>query len=76
LEVLPRCSFALDGQEAIDKIKNQVRGRLKDGHLSNTIRPVSLLLLDLQMPKKNGIEVFKEVKEFFKQLNNMAEEDV
>ena len=40
------------------------------------IRPVSLLLLDLQMPKKNGIEVFKEVREFFKQINNMAEDDV
>jgi hypothetical protein len=28
------------------------------------------------MPKKNGIDVFKEVKEFFKQLNNLAEDDI
>ena len=28
------------------------------------------------MPKKNGIEVFKEVKEFYKQVNMMADDNV
>ena len=31
-----------------------------------TIKPVSVLLLDFQMPIKNGIQVVEEVKNYYK----------
>ena len=41
--------FAMDGEEAISKLKNLV------------IKP-ALILLDCQMPRKNGFEVLEEMK--------------
>ena len=41
--------FAIDGEEAISKLKNL------------TIKP-SLILLDIQIPRKNGFEVMEEIK--------------
>ena len=40
-------AFATNGEEAIDYIKNN---------------PVDLLILDIKMPKLNGLEVLKDVK--------------
>jgi len=43
-----------DGEEAIDYLKRQ--GKHTDA------KPVGLLLLDINMPRKNGFEVLHEVK--------------
>lgn len=43
-----------DGEQAIDFLS-------KRGKFSDAIRP-HLILLDLNLPKKNGIEVLKEIK--------------
>jgi CheY-like chemotaxis protein len=43
-----------DGEQAVDFI-------YKRGKFTNAKRP-SLILLDLNLPKKNGIEVLKEIK--------------
>ncbi len=44
-----------DGEEAIDFLK-------KKGDFSNVCSP-NLILLDLNLPKKNGFEVLKEIKQ-------------
>ena len=33
---------------------------------SGTLQPVSLMILDFQMPFKNGIQVVQELREFYK----------
>jgi two-component system response regulator len=43
-----------DGEQAVDFL-------LKRGKFTEAIRP-NLILLDLNLPKKNGIEVLKEIK--------------
>jgi len=48
-------SVVRDGQEAIDFLKKQ-------GNYSNRTLP-DLLLLDINLPKKSGIEVLKFIKE-------------
>ncbi|MGD9200173.1 MAG: response regulator [Chitinispirillia bacterium] len=47
-------SVATDGSEAINFLRNK-------GQYKNTIKP-DLILLDLNLPKVNGIEVLKEIK--------------
>jgi CheY-like chemotaxis protein len=66
LGAIHRCCFASDGQQAIDIIKAKVRERFAAPINANIpLRPVSLLLLDFQMPQKNGIQVLTEVKQFY-----------
>lgn len=43
-----------DGEQAVDFL-------FKRGKFSDSVRP-NLILLDLNLPKKNGIEVLKEIK--------------
>jgi CheY-like chemotaxis protein len=40
------------------------------------VKPISIILLDLQMPRKSGIQVMTETKEFFRNLNNLADDGV
>lgn len=40
------------------------------------MKPISIILLDLQMPRKNGIQVITETKQFFRNLNNLADDGV
>ena len=37
---------------------------------------MSLILLDLQMPRKSGIQVLTEISDFYKQLNIMQDDGV
>ena len=53
-----------------------VRKKMQESLVLKTFRPVSLLLLDIQMPKKSGIQVITEMKRFFKNVNNMADDGV
>ena len=40
-------------------------------NLGDVIRPVDFMLLDFQMPKKNGIQVLMEVRELFVTKNKV-----
>lgn len=47
-------NIAVDGVEALAYLR-------REGKYSNAIKP-NLIILDLNLPKKNGIEVVKEIK--------------
>src|SRR5438128_2050081 len=53
-QVAIELSVAYDGEEALDFLK-------RNGEYADSVRP-DLILLDLNIPKKNGIEVLEEIK--------------
>ena len=56
----------------INAVKNHVKMTIQNtivGFEKVTLRPISLMLLDFQMPLKNGIEVVKEVRDFYDRMN-------
>ncbi len=55
-DVLEYTSFATNGQEAIDCAKAVIQKAIK-GRFAGRVKPISMMLLDLQMPIKNGIRV-------------------
>ncbi len=54
-KVLANLNVAMDGSEAMDYL-------LKRGKFAEAIRP-DLIILDLNLPKKDGRQVLKEIKE-------------
>ena len=38
------------------------------------VRPIALMLLDLQMPRKNGIQVVKAIKDKYSQLKQQLQQ--
>ena len=57
-----KSAFCIDGQDTIDQVV-----RILGECPAENLRPITLMLLDLQMPKKNGIQVVTEVRELYKQ---------
>ena len=54
LGILENCDFCVNGQIAIDRAKSLIDEASERGDLN---RPICLMLLDMQMPKKNGQQV-------------------
>ena len=55
---LQNSEFFINGQEVIDRVRDivaQIQSERKT--LTEPIQPLEVLLLDFQMPYKNGIEV-------------------
>ena len=60
---ISNAEFYINGQQVIDRVKD-VLG------LPNLLqRPIHSLLLDFQMPFKNGIQVVKEIKKIYEEVN-------
>ena len=57
--------FAINGQEAIDKVKQIIKDKIQEALLKSTLdwgtkvvlKPITGMMLDLNLPKKNGIQV-------------------
>ena len=70
LGILEYCDFYTDGQLAIDKAKSLVDDALDTGE---TDWPICLMLLDMQMPQKDGMQVVEEVRNYY-QLQSLKRE--
>ena len=61
VELFVGSEFYINGQQVIDRVKVVVEDTLRDAKRF-PVRPISALILDFQMPHKNGLEVVLEVK--------------
>lgn len=57
LSLIEKTHFCMDGQEAIQSVENLLK-RPPPG----VERPISIMLLDYQMPKKSGLDVVHAVR--------------
>lgn len=63
-----RCTFCVNGQEAIESATKVIMSKLNKVQdefcLSQRtyVRPIEVMLLDMQMPLKNGIQVVHEMR--------------
>ena len=61
-----QCTFLCDGQATIDYVIEFVEEAIVDyPEESGTVWPIALLILDFQMPFKNGIQVVQELRKFY-----------
>ena len=67
INLMDLSEFYINGQQVVDRVKQIVNDQLLSAK-SFPIRPARALILDFQMPQKNGIEVVKEVKEFYNRI--------
>ena len=59
-----------DGKEVIDCLEGLLSEvEIDDIDLTRPIQPLNLLLLDINMPLKNGFETLEEVKKLFSKHN-------
>ena len=73
LGILDRVIFCENGEEVVDYFKNflnevQDEGSVSDKGLLCT-RPVALLLMDINMPLKSGLEAKVEIDQLFAEFN-------
>ena len=72
LGLLNRVIFCKNGEEVVEYFKKALSGLKADAKHTNKkicARPVTLLLMDINMPFKSGLEATKEVCELFQNFN-------
>jgi DNA-binding NarL/FixJ family response regulator len=60
-------TICINGEQAIDTCIGMINDKLNEPELKNEgseVKPVSLCLLDFQMPLKNGIQVIEEIRSY------------
>ena len=66
LGLVDTCDFCIDGQKTISKVQLILDDAIAARDMNSYIlQPLDFLLLDFQMPRKNGIQVIHEVKEYY-----------
>jgi CheY-like chemotaxis protein len=57
--------FCINGQDTIDAAKKAIDQAIEGRVDQPSISPIDFMLLDFQMPRKNGFQVLKEVKDYY-----------
>ena len=74
-----RCSFCFDGmaaeQIAVEMIRTSLEQNLT-ADSSNAIQPIALMLLDFQMPRKNGLDVIISLQKILSKINTASKVEI
>ncbi len=70
--VQEKVTYCVNGQDTIDQAKRIIQASVSKAQMGTTIKPINFLLLDFQMPQKNGVQVLKEIRTFYgyQQMND------
>ena len=63
--LLSRIETFINGQDLVEGVENKLRIACEQPLQRNLVRPISLLITDLQMPVMNGIQALKEIKKLY-----------
>lgn len=67
------CKFCYDGEETVkESTEIIIEAKRSQSGDRKIIKPISLVILDLQMPRKNGMQVIEEIRAM---INNLNQED-
>lgn len=65
LQQIDRCQFFCDGQRVFDAAKllimNASQNYGLEGEEVTVVKPIDIMILDLQMPKMNGIQIISSL---------------
>ena len=73
--VLDRVVFCKNGEEVVEYFQrffDEIQTETAQLDIQMCARPITLLLMDINMPFKSGLEAKKEVCEMFENFNNMV----
>lgn len=73
--MIEKLAVFTDGQSVVNhvfEVLDNLDLRLKDN--KPVIQPISLLLLDINMPQLTGIEACKQIRRKYDEINHRAEE--
>ena len=66
LLLVEKVSYARNGQEVLNLVKESYNNGLKKlAPHQKVYKPIDLLILDVKMPQKNGLQVVTELKKFY-----------
>ena len=70
LKIGQKLTLFNDGQDVIDHLDDRLTDiKIDDVESTRPVQPYSLLLLDINMPIKNGFDTLNEVKELYAKHN-------
>ena len=73
--VLDRVVICKNGEEVVEYFQrffDEIQTETAQIDIQMCVRPITLLLMDINMPFKSGLEAKKEVCEMFEDFNNMV----
>ena len=73
--VLDRVVFCKNGEEVVEYFQrffDEIETETAQIDIQMCVRPITLLLMDINMPFKSGLEAKKEVCEMFEDFNNIV----
>jgi CheY-like chemotaxis protein len=72
-----QCTYLCDGQATINYVIKHVEDAIVDfPEDSGEVNPIALLILDFQMPFKNGIQVVQELRAFYQNTTDELERTI
>ena len=69
LQVIDRCIFTYNGQEALNAATSLIMQTMQEYPDLDKIQPIKLCLFDFQMPRLNGLEAMQQLLSFIRTTN-------
>ena len=59
-----KCEYCFDGRETL-KVVYDILNEALEVPFDERVRPIAMMVLDLQMPYKNGVQIVQDMQKFY-----------